>query len=83
MTVTIESYSDTGNPKICFDGLPVTANYCHLPRSCTALNTQEFPEALDCLTALDVCEDTTNIVKCNAGVFPVVTVKFTKDSIEI
>lgn len=83
MTVTIESYSDTANPKICFDGLAVTVNYCHLPHGCTALNIQDFPEVLDCLTALNVCEDTTNFVKCNAGVFPVVTVKFTKDSIEI
>lgn len=83
MTVTIESYPDTGNLMICFDGLSVTVNHCHLPRGCTALNVQEFPEALDCLTALGVCEDTTNIVKCNAGVFPVVTVKFTKDPIEI
>lgn len=84
MKISLDKYEGTGNPEILFDGIEVTVNPCHLPRGGTALNTPEFPEALDCLEALDLIEDTHNLVKCNAGIFPVVTLKnFPEEGIEI
>lgn len=75
MKITLTKYEKTGNPELLFDGVPVTVNYCHLPGNQTALDVINFPEILESLTALGICEDTGNIVKCNAGIFPVVVLK--------
>lgn len=84
MKITVGFYEETGNPEIFFDELPVTVNPCHLPRGGTALNTRDFPEALECLEALDLCINTGNVVKCNAGVFPVIELKnFPEEGVEI
>ena len=84
MKITTKPYEETGNPEILFDELSVTVNPCHLPRGGTALNTTDFPEALECLEALELCENTRNVVKCNAGVFPVIELKnFPEEGVEI
>lgn len=84
MKITVGFYEETGNPEILFDELPVTVNPCHLPRGGTALNTRDFPEALECLETLELCENTGNVVKCNAGVFPVIELKnFPEEGVEI
>ena len=55
MKITVGFYEETGNPEILFDEFPVTVNPCHLPRGGTALNTRDFPEALECLETLELC----------------------------
>lgn len=84
MKISVRPYEETGNPEILFDELPVTVNPCHLPRGGTALNTTDFPEAIECLETLGLCGNTGNVVKCNAGVFPVIELKnFPEEGVEI
>lgn len=72
MKLSIEQYEDTGNPKILLDDFPITTNYCHLPDNQTALDTATFPDVLQSLLALGICEFAGHLVKCNAGTFPVI-----------